>query len=245
MGDNRVLINKADDGDSGDTIFRLTQIEPQFVSLVTAGANRQRKFQVVKADDGNTGNAPNANGSGDTGAGEGDANNHNGTNSSAKGQGGDSDFAAWLEEQETSIDGTLEEAQMAELLMNDDTDEDPPPAQSVQQPVGKSVDKMEKALSDLQVQLAVITEKKESLEAQAKKDAGTIQKLKKQLGDMTTERNKYRTRVSTLKQSVGGTTALQTGNVGKSAGNNKEVNDPVEARWAAGGDLAAKATAKQ
>jgi len=45
----RTRINKA--GDEGSSkVFRLTDIEPEFVSLVRAGANRQRSFQVIKAD---------------------------------------------------------------------------------------------------------------------------------------------------------------------------------------------------
>ena len=47
----RVSIVKGDDAGKAPEIFRLTDIEPQFVSLVTAGANRQNKFQVVKADE--------------------------------------------------------------------------------------------------------------------------------------------------------------------------------------------------
>jgi len=48
---NRVRINKAGKPDKEPEVkvYRLTDIEPQFVSLVTAGANRQTKFQVVKA----------------------------------------------------------------------------------------------------------------------------------------------------------------------------------------------------
>lgn len=42
-------IEKAD-GDSKTELFRLSEIEPEFVSLVTAGANRQKEFMVVKAD---------------------------------------------------------------------------------------------------------------------------------------------------------------------------------------------------
>lgn len=47
----RVSIVKGDDAGKTPELFRLTDIEPQFVSLVTAGANRQSKFQVVKADE--------------------------------------------------------------------------------------------------------------------------------------------------------------------------------------------------
>ena len=48
----RVQIQKGDnDGDEDSRVHRLSDIEPQFVALVTAGANRQVKFQVVKADD--------------------------------------------------------------------------------------------------------------------------------------------------------------------------------------------------
>jgi hypothetical protein len=49
--DKRVKIAKADGKPEDDKIYRLTEIEPQFVSMVTAGANRQKKFQVVKADE--------------------------------------------------------------------------------------------------------------------------------------------------------------------------------------------------
>jgi len=37
--------------DDQKNVFRLTDMDPEFVSLVTAGANRQKQFQVVKADD--------------------------------------------------------------------------------------------------------------------------------------------------------------------------------------------------
>jgi hypothetical protein len=52
----RVLIKKDSGCATGDPkkpkkpVFRLTEIEPAFVSLVTAGANRQTSFQVVKAN---------------------------------------------------------------------------------------------------------------------------------------------------------------------------------------------------
>ncbi len=48
---NRVVISKDSGKPKATTVYRLTDIEPQYVSLVTAGANRQKKFQVVKADD--------------------------------------------------------------------------------------------------------------------------------------------------------------------------------------------------
>ena len=48
----KVQISKADKGDGQKKkIFRLTEIDPEFVSLVRAGANRQSSFQVVKEDD--------------------------------------------------------------------------------------------------------------------------------------------------------------------------------------------------
>ncbi len=49
--DKRVRIAKANGTPDDEKVYRLTDIEPQFVSLVTAGANRQKKFQVVKADE--------------------------------------------------------------------------------------------------------------------------------------------------------------------------------------------------
>jgi hypothetical protein len=48
MSRNRRTIRKAED--DKDKVFRLTDIDPEFVSLVRAGANRQRAFMVVKAD---------------------------------------------------------------------------------------------------------------------------------------------------------------------------------------------------
>jgi len=49
----RINIAKGDkpEGDDEEKTFRLTGIEPDFVALVTAGANRQREFQVVKSDE--------------------------------------------------------------------------------------------------------------------------------------------------------------------------------------------------
>jgi hypothetical protein len=44
-------IAKAGDDKSKDKVFRLTDIDPEFVSLVRAGANRQRAFMVVKAEE--------------------------------------------------------------------------------------------------------------------------------------------------------------------------------------------------
>ncbi len=37
--------------DKGEKVFRLTEIDPEFVSLVRAGANRQKAFMVIKAED--------------------------------------------------------------------------------------------------------------------------------------------------------------------------------------------------
>lgn len=37
-----------------DQVFRLTDIDTRFVSLVTAGANRQKKFQLIKSADGHS-----------------------------------------------------------------------------------------------------------------------------------------------------------------------------------------------
>lgn len=51
MKRTRSRIEKAaPDGDK-DQIFRLTDIDPEFVSLVRAGANRQKSFMVVKEDE--------------------------------------------------------------------------------------------------------------------------------------------------------------------------------------------------
>ena len=47
---NSAGIAKAKDDKGGDKLFRLTDIEPEFVSLVQAGANRQKSFMVVKED---------------------------------------------------------------------------------------------------------------------------------------------------------------------------------------------------
>lgn len=48
-GTNR--ISKADSNSGDEKVFRLTAIEPEFVSLVRAGANRQKQFQVIKAEE--------------------------------------------------------------------------------------------------------------------------------------------------------------------------------------------------
>ena len=53
MNVSRTRISKANDEGSDEKLFRLTEIEPEFVSLVRAGANRQKAFQVVKEDDDN------------------------------------------------------------------------------------------------------------------------------------------------------------------------------------------------
>ncbi len=47
----RVQISKDDGEAEKNKVFRLTDIEPEFVSLVRAGANRQKNFQVVKEDE--------------------------------------------------------------------------------------------------------------------------------------------------------------------------------------------------
>lgn len=51
MARKKVRTLKAAADAQGDKVFRLTEIEPEFVSLVRAGANRQKSFLVVKADD--------------------------------------------------------------------------------------------------------------------------------------------------------------------------------------------------
>jgi len=51
MARPRVTVFKSEGGDDDKKkTFRLTEIEAEFVSLVRAGANRQKGFQVVKAD---------------------------------------------------------------------------------------------------------------------------------------------------------------------------------------------------
>lgn len=52
MKRTRSRIEKAAPEGSKDQIFRLTDIDPEFVSLVRAGANRQKTFMVVKEDEG-------------------------------------------------------------------------------------------------------------------------------------------------------------------------------------------------
>lgn len=48
----KTKISKADDAvKDGEKLFRLTEIDPEYVSLVRAGANRQKQFMVVKEDE--------------------------------------------------------------------------------------------------------------------------------------------------------------------------------------------------
>ena len=48
---SKIAKAKPESDDDKDKVFRLTEIDPEFVSLVRAGANRQRSFMVVKSDE--------------------------------------------------------------------------------------------------------------------------------------------------------------------------------------------------
>jgi len=239
MKSQRVKINKAD-GDSGDgTIFRLTEIEPQFVSLVTAGANRQKKFQVVKADDGETSGAQTGKGAGDTSSASGDNELQSGTDSDPTGLGSDGDFAAWLDEAESQVGKSLEDAQIELLLTSDVPAASSPPDDSTQQRVGKSDAQVTKAFEGLQAEFAQEIAKNKELATRVDKLTGTIAKLKKQVASLTTERDKYRAKVVRLKSNVGGVTSIQTGVVSKGSSRKPEA-DPRDGAWASGGDLASR-----
>ena len=239
MKRNRVKIEKSEEGEEKKQIFRLTDIEPQFVSIVTAGANRQKKFQVVKADDGTAPGTPAEKNAG------GDRSVENGTEvpgvgEPAIGQNNEKDFIDWLEDVGKSVSQVLEDAQVTEILLASTSDVGSFPEQStLQQQVGKSSEKIEKAFAELQGDFATTVAKNKELSCTIEKQSREIAAIKKQLATVTAERNKYRSKAVKFKNGVGGTTALITGNV-FSAEKTKEGDDPIDAAWAAGGDLASK-----
>lgn len=238
----RVIINKAAGDEDEDALYRLTDIEPQFVSLVTAGANRQKKFQVVKADEGDGTGKPTSKGTGEAEPVAGDVNEPDGKGEPTDGQNVAGDFNNWLDDVSKSVSMVLEDAQVTEILSADATVADTLPEQPpTQQSIDKSSDKVEKAFAQLQAEFADEIAKNKTLKGTVEKQASEIVTLRKQIAAVKADRNKYRSKAAKLRNGVGGTTALMTGNV-TDVDKQSADGEPEDAAWASGGDLSAKAT---
>lgn len=123
-------IAKADGDKDKDKTFRLTDIDPEFVSLVRAGANRQRSFMVVKedAESGGTNENHDTQPAVAPAAVEGlEAEGHTGSSKKSDGTetspGGATDLASWLTEatgqlEELSLDIAIQRALDAQAVDN-------------------------------------------------------------------------------------------------------------------------------
>lgn len=217
---NPVLINKADDGKTPE-IHRLEELEAMFVSLVDRGANRQSKFFVVKADGTHESDTDLDDSAPDGEAeivaqqkektGEGDG------GESTPNDGGDAeeeskaDLGSWLEEAGTRaasllVDHTLEQAVAAAPSVDASkaraVDEDA-------QVIGKrgtapSNDHDEDHSSQTEQDL-----QKARDEAVAK--AIEAERLRMELGKRNRDLARERSRVQSLKSTIGAATALPTG----------------------------------
>lgn len=226
MSSTRVIVNKAADND-GETIFRLTDIEPQFVSLVTAGANRQRKFQVVKADEQQFSKGS------DSGAPAAGDNVQSGTGNMA---GDEEDFTAWLSELEMSIAESINEVHIMANVF-DVVDESMPPSVDPDEPAADNAAAV-KELAAAKAEIEALKAENATLSKQLEKEKGLKAGLKKQLKSVEDERNKLGLKVTRLKSNrVGGTTSIITGKVDKVE--KKSVDKSAKPLWAAGGDMSA------
>lgn len=227
----RVKISKSDETDN--RVHELTEIEPQFVSLVTAGANRQKSFQVVKSESKQNKNKSLSNTDGDK---KSQANKNADTNSSD-----DADLAAWLDEASTNANALLDDA-IASTAFLETEDVLPHVNKDKKEQVGKSQDaqSVEQLLAkSKELETTIAKEREQRIGLEKSRDALTIE-----VSQLKKERDKIRGQLSKLRNGVGGSTALVTGNVNTDKGN--DDNDaPRSTAWSSGGDLAATETSKK
>lgn len=235
----RVEINKADDeGNGSQSVFRLEEIEPQFVSLVTAGANRQKKFQVVKAEDGDGTGVQTDKDAGEGSHGDGGTNGHNGTQNETEAN-GDGDFSDWLDGFGTTVDVALNDATIDAYLSAPSGDAGVTGDEAPQQRVGKQDQLGSTTLEKAKAEVAAEVKKRKELEAKLAESEKRAAALAKKLDTVTGERDKYRSRYTTIKRnSVGGTTSMLTGMLDGKVAKGKGSDDE-HVPWAGGEDMAA------
>jgi hypothetical protein len=190
----------------------LTDIDTQFVSLVTAGANRQSNFMVVKTDKPDEEKNKQDVEPSDSDTTKDDADNSDST-----------DMSDWLESTGTAVDTAMLDAEFEQTLA-DVEEEDKPDTSSkdageeiVEPP---AVEKAQKTDEEITKALA----KAEKAEAEAVE-------LRKEL---QTEKLK----VAKVRQSsIGGSSALLTGEVGSAVKGDKQDVTENRVEWASGQDL--------
>jgi len=137
----QVQINKADD----DKTYELTDIDTKFVSLVTAGANRQEHFAVVKSDD--------------------PANNSDDAD--------EGDLGGWLEDFDKQVEEDVSFSELEVLLLESDDTEDETAkqveeAEKAKDEAIKRADEAEKRAETLEAELDKAKQKIAALKSRAK-----------------------------------------------------------------------------
>lgn len=219
---------------NGGKLYRLTEIEPDFVSLVGAGANRQKAFQVVKADgsaspEGEATNQetqtqqPEEIGSGDVDTGT-DKKGDDDTNGST--EWGGADLTSWLEEAGASVDAISLDTAIQRALDSQQGDE---PSSS-----SHTKQALEIGETDLPAVEMVLEETEE--DPRDAKIAQLEAKLRKQALELTTAK----ARAGRLAKGVGQSSVMVTGEV-KVAEKKTPDRDtsPSKGAFSSGGDMAA------
>jgi polyhydroxyalkanoate synthesis regulator phasin len=205
-------------------LHRLLDIEPQFVSIVTAGANRQRKFQVVKVDKSANQDDAGANRGSDVNGGHADDEVV--------------DNSKWLSDAQNEIDGLIFEASIFSTTHSDDASGTAVGKASIDEgQSAPSVDSLLEKNAELVGAMKKRDERIEKMTSEIEKMASEIEKLNTDVEKLRRERGKLQAQVARLRGSVGGSTSLITGNIAAKTGNDEEGEMP----WASGGDMAAKA----
>jgi len=237
---NSAKIAKAKDDKKGDKLFRLTDIEPEFVSLVQAGANRQKTFMVVKEDAEQV--VPNAATDNDICAalpidpkeciqGTDDANKNNDGNE-PPGNGSPEkdavDLASWLDEAGTKVDALALDHAVAAALNT--------PAEVPAVDVGET-SKEAHEIEDAAAPAATEVEKKADEERLSK-----MHQLEDKLKKAEREIVSLKAKNARLSKDVGKSSVILTGEVTAKGLQNEEDNEntsPSRGAFLSGGDIAA------
>jgi len=253
----RSRIQKADQPNDDEKIFRLSDMDPEFVSMVHAGANRQKEFQVVKEDapdgeDANTDPPPeptaadkgeqdeqNANPDNGQDGEQADGDGQSATDKGDQGgnaEGGDTDLSAWLSDASENVETMLMDHNVQQSL-------DSPPANgSGAQDTSKQASEIGEAGAPPVVAGEETVQEAEELR---KENEVLKEKLERALADVRkgkAELRKERARVARLQKGVGDSSVMLTGEVTTHGTQKEGVDDhsPSKGAFFGGRDIAAE-----
>lgn len=209
------------------SLYELTDIDTKFVSLVTAGANRQKNFMIIKADE--QGKEKDGDPVQQEEQGAGDA-------GESETEGEKTNLSSWLNEAGTRAEDMVVDASIAiaeASLASEANSEVDTGKNNKAQKVGKQVAPLAgeqvKEIAKLEKEMDTVKTKLEKSEAKINQLAASNVKSKRELKAL-------RASNARLRKGIGGTTSLVTGEI-IATGEQKNTSGEGEP-WAHGGDMA-------